>query len=112
MCDSQSTSLTKTKTYDVIAGHQDLVGAGDQSVDLDAVASQVSSTKSTVNTELLLGDTEQLMESIKKRRTDKKLALRQRLANANKAIQDSKIAVSPSSSSCSSSTVSIENRDG
>lgn len=85
-----------------------------QSLDLDTQTSQVSSTKSAVNTELLLGKTETLIESIKKRASDKKLALQKRLNNANNLIKDSSTTkpLSPSSSSsCSSSTMSIEKTD-
>ena len=112
-------SLTKATTYDIIPN---ALSPGDEeantmtnvtdSVDLDnTVTSQVSSTKSEVNTEVLLGNTEQLIESIKKRRSDKKQMLQQRLENANNSMKNnSKHTLSPSSSSCSSSTtMSLEN---
>lgn len=99
-------SLTKTTTYDVIANNKEIAGSF-ESIDLDVTrASQVSkSTKSGVDTELLLGNTEQLIETIKKRRSDKKLQLKQRLTIANNTMENvSKHTLSPSpSSSCSSS---------
>ena len=103
--DTNEISIKKTMTYDVIPNYLNKIDEHDdlnRSIDANSKTFGDSSslnTSMTIGTNVLIGDTEKLIEELKKRRIEKKQQLKERLQAAN----NSKTAMSSSSSSCSSS---------
>jgi hypothetical protein len=107
---SIDSKLKKTSTYDIISStnnnNNEAEGSGDlvQKIEDEKNANSLpnsSRTANTVVTEVLLGDTEKLIQELRKRRADKKEQLKSKLNTINTS---EKVAVSNLSSSSNSSS--------
>ena len=109
---ANASKLKKTTTYNIISSSHD----NDQLDQKSTIA-----TARTVDTELLLGDTEKLMEQLKRNRQDKKEKLKSKFLvskNNNETISTEKTHLQPtisqllpSSTSSSSTNVSVDNNN-